>query len=237
MIRKHWGMNISYVRSVRDNMAILDDLKLDDSSISFERQFIACFCVDTSASMNDFNKIDKLNDALRSYIEKNSHEIKMADTLNLAIVSFGGPKAKVVQAFENIKKIKYKKLEGDGMTSMGDGVNLAIDLLLDEKSKWNTRGNKTYRPLLIIISDGVSTDDLSKAIERENELVSNHKLNVVCVGINVDDDENAKNDLKKFCPNSEVKTLKEFELEKFTEYISRSIEGVSSDFIGADLEL
>lgn len=45
-------------------------------------------------------------------------------------------------------------MEAEGMTCMGEGLSLALDLLKKRKAKYKATGVDYYQPILVVMSDG-----------------------------------------------------------------------------------
>lgn len=46
-------------------------------------------------------------------------------------------------------------MEAEGMTCMGEGLSLALDLLEKRKTKYKATGVDYYQPILVVMSDGL----------------------------------------------------------------------------------
>ena len=46
-------------------------------------------------------------------------------------------------------------MEAEGMTCMGEGLSLALDLLEKRKAKYKATGVDYYQPILVVMSDGL----------------------------------------------------------------------------------
>ncbi len=211
----------------------IDELKnIEIEDIAISTQALVCFCLDTSYSMQMNGKIGALNKCVRDFITASTNDIYKSNMINLCIVKFGGREAKVVQEFKRIDKIQFEDLKADGGTAMANGVTLALDEIEKEKAKWKERGLKTYKPILIVMSDGKSDEDLSEVVKRENHLVATNKIDAYCVGIGIENDLSAKKDLAKFCPKRKIETTDEFGINDFFERLSRSMTNLSKSFAG-----
>ena len=208
----------------------LTNIEIEDIAIS--TQALVCLCLDTSYSMRMNGKIDALNKCVRDFITTSTNDIYKSNMINLCIVTFGGIQAKVIQNFERIDRIHFEDFIANGGTAMANGVSLALDEIEKEKAKWKERGLRTYKPILIIMSDGKSDDDLSKVVERENKMIATNKIDAYCVGIGIENDISAKKDLAKFCPKRKIETTDEFGINDFFERLSRSMSNLSKSFAG-----
>lgn len=216
----------------------IDDLtNIEIEDIAISTQALVCLCLDTSYSMKMNGKINSLNKCVRDFITTSTNDIYKSNMINLCIVTFGGTQAKVVQHFEKIDKINFENLIADGGTFMANGVSLALNEIEKEKAKWKERGLRTYKPILIIMSDGESDEDLSAVVERENRMIASNKIDAYCVGIGIEDNISAKRDLAKFCPKRKIETTDEFGINDFFERLSRSMSNLSKSFAGEVKEL
>lgn len=77
-------------------------------------------------------------------------------------------------------------MEAEGMTCMGEGLSLALDLLEKRKTKYKATGVDYYQPILVVMSDGLPNGNRrvwDEAVERIRALCASRKLSVVAVGI------------------------------------------------------
>lgn len=206
--------------------------ELPDDSIAISKQILVCFCLDTSYSMISDNKIAQLNKCVKNFIFEEANNPGNCNLLNICIVTYGGSQAKVIQEFTNVKKIVYKDIVPDGATLMGEGVKLAINKILEEKEKYSKIGAQMYKPFLIIMSDGKSTDNIEEAVELENRMIEDDKISCKCIGVGIENDKEAIEELKRFSPYKEVMTINNVEMDDIFFDLSRSITGVSQEVIG-----
>lgn len=78
------------------------------------------------------------------------------------------------------------EMEAEGMTCMGEGLSLALDLLEKRKAKYKATGVDYYQPILVVMSDGLPNGNRrvwDEAVERIRALCASRKLSVVAVGI------------------------------------------------------
>ncbi len=69
---------------------------------------------------------------------------------------------------------------------MGEGVNLALDLLEKRKQEYKDKGVDYYQPWLIIMSDGEpngSTEEFDRAVRRVSDMVKAKELTVFPIGV------------------------------------------------------
>lgn len=129
----------------------------------------ACvFLLDISDSMNyPSNKrpIDSLNEALRIFKQQASQDNVTKNVIDVAVVTFGGSKnkAEVVSGFTPVGKFNPPTLKADGLTPMGEGLELAIDLAKKQVKQYHSIGTDAHIPWIIMITDGYPTDSIEKA--------------------------------------------------------------------------
>lgn len=70
-----------------------------------------------------------------------------------------------------------------GITNTGKALNVALDALEERKRIYKEAGAEYYQPILMLISDGLSMDDLSSASARIKDLQSNKKLSFLPIGV------------------------------------------------------
>lgn len=124
--------------------------------------------LDASSSMettesNGKTRIEALNEGILS-LEKNLRDDNTAITrVQLAIISVGGPanEADIMMDWTDANNFTAFPLNTGGMTPLGKGLQLALELI--EKGKQNLRsaGISYTRPWIMVISDGEPTDDRS----------------------------------------------------------------------------
>lgn len=128
-------------------------------------------------------------------------------------------------------------LEAKGETLMGEGVNLALDLLEERKNEYREAGVDYYQPWLVLMTDGEpngSELELERAISRTTELVEDRKLTIFPIGIGPEADMNV---LAKFSPKRSPLRLKGMNFREFFEWLSQSVADVSQSMPGDAIKL
>ena len=187
-----------------------------------------CLCLDTSSSMLG-HPIRALQSGLRNFYKalwQNSESRYAAD---LAVVTFGCEGAKCVQDFTQLyEKINPPLLEADGLTPMGEAINLALDMLEERRNAYWELNIRHYHSRLIIMADGKpngNARELIRAATRSRELVNQNKLVVIPVGVGNEADMYA---LAQFSTKILPKKLKDLDFTSFFKWLSVSVEEVVS---------
>jgi len=145
---------------------------------------------DTSGSMSVDGKIEALNSALKDMIDSFAQEGRMNAEIKVGLITFGEVVANHLPLSSAHKIESFQPLEATGLTPMGKAFEMATALLEDKE----LIPSRAYRPVLILISDGHPTDDISAPF---NELLTSeraHKATRLALAIGSDADESLLRD-------------------------------------------
>jgi len=98
-------------------------------------------------------KIDQLNAAVAKMLKAFATESKMSSEIQVSVITFGN-NASLYQPLMAVTDFKWRDLDCDGMTAMGEAFSMTKKLVEDTKV---TPGN-AYRPVLVLVSDGQPND-------------------------------------------------------------------------------
>ncbi len=115
-----------------------------------------CPCVlllDTSKSMSG-KRIQALNDGLVAFHNELMKDPLASQRVEIAIVTFGGKTAEIIQDFVTVDQFPPPLLQAGGLTLMGSGIHLGLDLLETRKAQYKAHGISYYRPWVFMITDG-----------------------------------------------------------------------------------
>jgi len=196
-------------------------LRLEDLVTNPTTRLPVCLCLDVSYSMNG-KPLRELINGVHNFFKAIKDDEIARYSVELSIVTFHS-KAELILDFASIDRQKLPTLSAQGMTSMGEGVNLALDILETRKNEYSNRGIDYYQPWMVLMSDGGPTDNITSAVNRVEDLVNNKKLTVFPValgsGANVEV-------LRKFSslPNKSVLRLTNPEnFREFFQWLSQSV--------------
>lgn len=223
-----------------------------------------CLCLDTSTSMGAIidpentretgqrffkdgewwdvveggtSRIQRLQEGIESFYAAIRSDKVAKYAAEISIVTFSDS-AKCVLDFANIdRQNELPDLIPDGETAMGEGVNLALDLLEARKKEYSDAGVDYFQPWLVLMSDGYptgSTTELNRAQNRIKELVDNKKLTVFPIGISEEADLTT---LNKLSPKRSALRFKNLKFGEFFEWLSQSVSRVSSSTPGEEVPL
>jgi uncharacterized protein YegL len=149
-----------------------------------------------------------------------------------AIVTFG-TRVSTLLDFRSIENQEVPRLFASGVTSMGEGVMHALDLLERRKEEYREAGVDYYQPWLVLMTDGYPTDDITAASERIAELVEGRKLSVFPIAIGGAD----TSVLARLGGGRVPLKLQGLKFSDFFQWLSRSVSRVSQSTPGESVTL
>lgn len=185
-----------------------------------------CLCVDASYSMLQDHRIDHVNNGIRSFLQRSANDAYVCDSIDVCILTFSGAGVQVVQPFTNVQKLKgrFRDIAPSGGTPMGEAVRTAVDLITRQRDSYEAYGITSYRPWLILMSDGAADDDVSAVAREVRRLQQNRQLKVKCIGMGTGEE---CRDLAAFSLSGRVDNCGALEIENFFDFLSRSAAGLS----------
>ena len=115
--------------------------------------------LDTSGSMYG-DKISSLNDAVRKMLRTFTKEESQANEFLVSIVTFGGT-ASLAYSPTPASELAYTNLSADAGTPLGAAIDVAKTLIEDREQT----PSRAYRPLVVLVSDGVPTDSWESKLD------------------------------------------------------------------------
>lgn len=186
-------------------------------------------CLDVSGSM--FGRpIEELNAGVAQYLEEVRKDDLTLYSAETALVTFGNTASRIAD-FDTADHLQDPVLEADGMTDMGAGLTLALDLLEARKNEYKGAGVDYYQPILVVMSDGAPNGDpreLESAVRRIQDQLDRRRLTVIAVGIGPDADMEMLNRLSR----RQAVRLSGLQFREFFVWLSRSVAGVSASLPG-----
>ncbi len=139
--------------------------------------------VDTSASMNGA-PIHELNQGLVTF-----GQTLMADSLakgrvDVTVISFNST-VQTELGFRPVTEYQAPVLDADGLTSMNEAIEVALDVIDERKLLYRRNGIRYMRPLLFLLTDGAATDNNYEfeARSRLQRAVEMRKVSYIPMGI------------------------------------------------------
>jgi uncharacterized protein YegL len=140
------------------------------------------------------DKIGVLNRSIAAMLSAFASLDSTRGLVNVGVVVFGGESAHLHLPLVPAPEAKWADMVADGRTPMGDAFDVARGLLEDPAIV----PERAFEPTLVLVSDGVPTDDWSPALD---ELLSSRrgaKALRIAIGIGTDRLPDADDVLAKF---------------------------------------
>ena len=152
----------------------------------------------------------------------------------ISIVTFGNQGVQRFADFGPVERIPKAPLVAGGYTPMGEAVCDTLDILEKRKQEYQTTGVDYYQPWLVLMTDGMPTDDINEAVNRVVSMVNEKKLTVFPIGIGDGADMGI---LGLFNPARTPLRLQGLKFKEFFEWLSASVQRVSASTPGEEVSL
>lgn len=201
---------------------------LEDSVDFITNQQPRCACaliLDTSGSMEGA-PIEALNAGLIALRDDLLNDHLARKRVEIAIVEFNSS-VRVVQDFVTVENFQPPTLTASGLTDMAGGINQALDLIQQRKSKYHSNGVPFYRPWAFLITDGEPTSSIDGISQRIRDDEKNKRVAFFAVGV-----ENANLECLKNISVRDPKKLGGLKFKELFLWLSGSMKRVSQSKLG-----
>ncbi|MCQ2281241.1 MAG: VWA domain-containing protein [Bacteroidales bacterium] len=181
-------------------------------------------------------RLDELQKGLEMFFKSVKEDDQAVDSAEVAIVGFNSSTS-VLLDFDHIENQAIPILTAEGSTSLGEGMNLALDMLEERKKLYKEKGIQYWQPWVVLMTDGGnngSEQELERAINRTVDALGMRKLTIFPIGIGEKADMGL---LSRFSPNRTPLRLKGLAFKDFFMWLSASISKVSVSEPGDKVEL
>jgi uncharacterized protein YegL len=156
---------------------------------------------DVSGSMGADGKIEALNASLKDMVATFSKENRLRAEIQVCLITFGGEAKMHLPLIAAHHVTGLTDLEANSVTPMGAAFDVATRLL-EDKAQIPSR---SYRPVLILLSDGLPTDDWEPSFKTLCASERAQKATRLAMAIGADADEDM---LKEFANDKEAPLFK-----------------------------
>ena len=191
-----------------------------------------CLVLDVSSSMNGA-PITELNEGVKLFFDAIRTDAVAQYAAEICVVTFGDSVTKKVD-FMSIERQEVPALYAMGLTPMGEGITMALDLLEARNEDYKRAGVDYYQPWMVVMTDGAPTDDITAAAARIIALVAGKKLTVFPIAIG---DAANMTTLATLSPTRPPLRLQGLNFREFFTWLSRSVSRVSQSMPGESVEL
>lgn len=203
----------------------------DDFAENPEPRVPCILLLDTSTSMSG-EPIRQLNHGLAAFKEELMTDSLASKRVEPAVVAFGDS-VRTLCDFSTADQFVPPVLEANGMTPMGQAVDLAINMIESRKATYKSNGIAYYRPWVFLITDGEPNDAgweaaASRAIAAQNA----KSFALFAVGV----DSANLNVLKMFSVKDPIR-LKGLSFKEMFVWLSSSLRSVSRSTPGEEVPL
>lgn len=183
--------------------------------------------LDTSGSMSG-ERINELNAGLASFKQDVEKDTTASLRVEVAIITFDSS-VHIVQDFVTVDQFSPPQLTTSGTTSMGEGIELALNEVEIRKAIYKSNGIQYYQPWVFLITDGGPTDSWQSAAQRVRQADADRKISFYAVGVQGAD----MNTLGQIAPvNTPPLMLKGLQFNELFRWLSDSMKRVSSSKVG-----
>lgn len=160
------------------------DLEFSDNS---DPRVATTVVLDTSDSMSQPMSdgrvpIDELNSALDILVSELNKDSLAKRRAEISFIPYGTEVSEPTP-FSTVDNIVLPTLVPSGVTSTGAAVEKALDAIQERKQSYKENGIPYYKSWVLLLSDGLPTDDISKATKRIEELEKKGSIAFFAVGI------------------------------------------------------
>jgi len=137
-------------------------MSLKKFTVAKARALPVIILADTSGSMSVDGKISSLNEAIQNMVSTFKQESARQAEIQVGLITFGGDNAEMHTPLVKALDIEsMDPLSATGRTPMGHAFELATKLLEDKE----LITSRDYRPVVILLSDGIPTDSWKSGLE------------------------------------------------------------------------
>ncbi|MCQ2377802.1 MAG: VWA domain-containing protein [Victivallaceae bacterium] len=184
--------------------------------------------LDTSGSM--CNDMDELNAALRQFLRETAADEAASRSVELEVITFDNS-AEVAMPFTAIADVDPEPdpLVSGGITAMGAALQLATEHLRERRKLYKTNGISSYKPWVILMTDGGPNDDWESAAQEMRERGERGDLQYI--GVEIGNDVDHETMVRILPENQQPVKLKDKCFKQFFRWVTASISSVSSSAV------
>lgn len=167
--------------------------------------------------------IDELNSALDILVSELNKDPLAKRRVEVSIVTYGTEVSEPTE-FATVDNLVLPTLVTSGVTSTGKAVETAMESIKERSKTYKENGIERFRPWALLLSDGLATDDISKATKLVKEMEKKKQVSFFSVGIEGADLEQ----LSKFSDTRPALGLREMDFASLFTWLSASQAAVSA---------
>ncbi len=144
--------------------------------------------LDSSSSMNEIlpgeneTALAALNSGLDVLISELHKDPLAKRRVEISVVTFGS-EVTPATPFATVENLVLPTLVPSGATSMGKALDVALEALEARKREYKSAGIEYFKPWVLLITDGLPTDEISEVSQKVKDAEKNNKLSFFAVGV------------------------------------------------------
>ena len=185
--------------------------------------------LDTSGSMSGY-PLQELQAGLNQFLKETADDETASMSVELEIITFGGD-AQIAAEFAPVCDIADTPpvLSANGSTPLGEALKMAEFELRARRRLYKQKGIASYKPWIVLMTDGCPNDDYESAAESMKRLGEEGKLQYIGIGIGEDADFDTLREILPVRPGP-VK-LKGLCFKEFFKWLTDSLKSVSASSV------
>ena len=196
-----------------DMNGFFDNLDFGDFSApssGASRKVPICLVLDCSGSMRyadgtKLPKIDELNNNIDAFLDYVRNDPKASKICDLCIITMGDA-VRVLSRYTTVDRIHLGHFAAGGGTPLGTAMQTAVELLYERRQYYRDNDIEHYKPILMVMTDGDPTDDISYISRQVSDMVLNKEIKIFPVGIGINFNQSI---LRQFSPLLQPKLIRD----------------------------
>ncbi len=199
---------------------------------STEPKIPVVLLLDTSSSMSD-QRIDCLNDGITAFKQEFEVKSSVSQSVELAIITFNSNRG-TFQGFVNMDNFVPVTLKAEGETTMGKGLDSALDNLESYQHYCQSNNIQYRKPWLFLIIGSSPTDNWQNSAQRVRQAVETDQLNFFIVGVKGADMVSLQ---QVASPKIPPMMLDGFKFRELFEWLANALKNVANSKVGSQVKL
>lgn len=144
--------------------------------------------LDASSSMAEprpgesLTPLEHLNNGLDTLVTELNKDPLARRRVEISVVAYG-TSVQPATPFATVDNLVLPILEPAGITSTGKAVEVALDAIEARKKSYKDNGIQYFKPWILLITDGLATDDVTAAATRVKDAEARNSVAFFPVGV------------------------------------------------------
>ena len=211
-----------------------DELEFADNPDPRASCVLVLDCPGSMADTRDgevVSPIEALNSGLDTLVTELHKDPLAKRRVEVSVVTFGSAVTPATD-FATVENLILPTLVPSGATSMGAAINEAFDAIESRKKTYKENAVQYFKSWVILITDGIPTDDITAAVQRVADAESRNSIAFFAVGVDGAD----MNVLNKIAPRGAL-ALSGMKFDELFQWVSASQSAVSASNPGDKVAL